>query len=105
MIAPADLVARYGVDGARFTLLSLGVFGGDPDVTWERLDQQYTASLANGLGNLASRVAKLAEKTSLTYTGDSMSFDTQYLRLMNEYELTAALQLVQDWVPKRPVFE
>lgn len=104
VISPTDLVNRYGVDGARFTLLYLGTFNGDPDVTWERLDQQYTAFLANGLGNLASRVAKLAEKISLTYTGDSASFDTNYLRLMNQYELTAALQKILDWVSEADQF-
>jgi methionyl-tRNA synthetase len=104
VISPADLVERYGVDGARYTLLSLSVFNGDQDVSWERFDTQYTADLANGLGNLASRVAKMAEKTGLTYTGDSAVFDSGYLKLMNKHELTSALQLTIDWVRETDQF-
>jgi methionyl-tRNA synthetase len=98
VITPRDLVERYGQDGARFSLISFPTFAGDVDVTWERLDQYYMAHLANGLGNLASRVAKLAEKISLVYTGDSATFDNTYLQLMNKYELTETLHLVLNWV-------
>jgi methionyl-tRNA synthetase len=33
----------------------------DSDVTWEKLDEWYTANLVNGLGNLVARVMKMAE--------------------------------------------
>ena len=42
-------------------LLSFGNFGEDTDVTWEKMTEKYNADLANGLGNLVSRVIKLAE--------------------------------------------
>jgi len=74
VISPAELVTRYSQDGARFLLMNLGTFGEDMDVSFERLNQEYTAYLANGLGNLCSRVAKLAEKWHLSVldwaTGD-----------------------------------
>jgi methionyl-tRNA synthetase len=61
VIAPEELVARFGVDGTRYLLLSGAPIGDDADVTWERLTEKYNADLANGLGNLVSRVLKMAE--------------------------------------------
>ncbi len=101
VIAPRELVQRYGVDGARYALLSLGTFGGDMDVTWERFDTQYTADLSNGLGNLCSRVAKMAEQAKIGGSGESaaavnekISLDPQYRSLLESYDLTGALQWV-----------
>lgn len=98
VIAPQDLVSKYGLDGARYILISLGCFADDPDVTWERLDQQYQSYLANGLGNLCSRVAKMAEQEQLTYQGDPAKLDSHYLGLMNKYRLTEALNWVLEEV-------
>lgn len=97
VIAPADMVARYGSDATRFLLISLGGFGGDMDVTWERFDTLYTAHLANGFGNLCSRVAKLCEKVEVTlWSADTppadLVFDAEFVTAMESYDLTAGLQ-------------
>lgn len=65
VIDPAMLVERYGVDGARYLLISAFPFGNDGDISLSRFDEKYNADLANGIGNLASRVAKLCEKAGL----------------------------------------
>ncbi len=62
VIAPADLVKRYGVDGARYLLMSATTFGHDGDVGWKFFDEKYNADLANGIGNLVARSITLAEK-------------------------------------------
>ncbi len=54
-----DLLERFGVDGTRYLLLSAGKFGKDMDVTMEALVDKYNNDLANGLGNLLSRVLTL----------------------------------------------
>ena len=66
VIAPKDLVSKYGVDGTRYLLLANTPYQDDVDITWEALDARYNSDLANGLGNLVSRVAKLAEGTMRT---------------------------------------
>lgn len=65
VISPYDLVNRYGTDATRYMLLRHIHPTEDTDVTWERLDEWYTANLTNGLGNLVARVMKLAEDYSV----------------------------------------
>ena len=62
VISPYDLVSKYGTDATRYLLLRHVHPVEDSDVTWERLDEWYTANLVNGLGNLVARVMKLAEE-------------------------------------------
>ncbi len=60
VISPYELVSKYGIDATRYLLLRHVHPVDDSDVTWERLDEWYTANLVNGLGNLVARVMKLA---------------------------------------------
>jgi methionyl-tRNA synthetase len=60
VIAPTDMVARYGTEATRYLLLRHVHPFEDTDITFERLDEWYNAHLANGIGNLASRILKLA---------------------------------------------
>ena len=61
VISPYELVERYGTEATRYLLLRHVHSFEDTDITWERLDEWYNAHLANGLGNLVSRVMKMAE--------------------------------------------
>ncbi|HEY4524949.1 MAG TPA: methionine--tRNA ligase, partial [Candidatus Paceibacterota bacterium] len=61
VISPYELVARYGTDATRYLLLAHMHPFEDSDMTWAKLDEWYTADLANGLGNLVARIMKLAE--------------------------------------------
>ncbi len=61
VISPYELIARYGTDATRYLLLRHVHPFDDSDVTWEKLDEWYTANLVNGLGNLVARVMKMAE--------------------------------------------
>jgi methionyl-tRNA synthetase len=59
-IAPADLVATFGVDGYRWHFLADQRFGPDGDFSYEAMVARYNSDLANGLGNLAARVLNMA---------------------------------------------
>jgi len=61
-IAPADLVAEFGVDGFRYHFLADCPFGPDSDFSYEAMVARYNADLANNLGNLLSRVATVVDK-------------------------------------------
>ncbi|MEK7632076.1 MAG: class I tRNA ligase family protein [Patescibacteria group bacterium] len=62
VINPADLIAKYGVDGTRYLLLTPFPFGQDGDLPVERFTEKYNADLANGLGNLVSRTTNMVER-------------------------------------------
>ena len=61
-IAPADLVADFGVDGFRYHMLRDNAFGPDGDFSYEGMVARYNADLANNLGNLLSRVATVVDR-------------------------------------------
>lgn len=61
VISPFDMVERYGLDATRYILLRHVHPFEDSDVTWEKMDEWYTANLVNGLGNVVARVMKLSE--------------------------------------------
>jgi methionyl-tRNA synthetase len=55
-IHPFELVDAFGVDGYRYYFMREVQFGQDGNFSWESMVDRYHADLANGLGNLASRV-------------------------------------------------
>jgi methionyl-tRNA synthetase len=59
-IAPAELVAEFGVDGYRYHFLRDQRFGPDGDFSYEAMVARYNADLANNFGNLANRVLNMA---------------------------------------------
>ncbi len=67
----------------------------DGDFTWERFVENYTANLANGLGNLTSRILKMAVNAGITnYELRITNFNSEYGTCLNQYEI----QKVTDWV-------
>jgi methionyl-tRNA synthetase len=59
-IAPADLVAEFGVDGFRYHFVADQRFGPDGDFSYENMLARYNSDLANNFGNLANRVLNMA---------------------------------------------
>jgi methionyl-tRNA synthetase len=55
------LVNEYGTDAVRYFFLRELNPSEDGDFTFEKMKEAYNANLANGLGNLASRIMKMAE--------------------------------------------
>ena len=69
--------------------MSANQFGNDGDISLAKFDEAYNADLAHGLGNLVSRVAKLAEgETGLERPH---SFTPSYVQLVETYLLDQAL--------------
>jgi methionyl-tRNA synthetase len=62
IIDPNEWVEKYGVDAVRYFLLREVPFDAHGDVSEVKLRARYEGDLANGLGNLVSRVTTLVEK-------------------------------------------
>ncbi|HEX9755879.1 MAG TPA: methionine--tRNA ligase [Gemmatimonadales bacterium] len=57
-----DAITRHGPDALRYFLMREIGFENDGNFTWERFDERYTAELADGFGNLASRSLAMLER-------------------------------------------
>jgi methionyl-tRNA synthetase len=55
-IAPEQITDTFGSDAFRYYFMKAIAFGQDGSFSWEDLSARYQAELANGFGNLASRV-------------------------------------------------
>lgn len=66
VINPADIVKEYGTDALRFYVLKEVHPFEDSPFTMDKFKEAYNAHLANGLGNLVSRVMKMAETNKVS---------------------------------------
>jgi len=94
VIHPDELVAKYGIDGARYLLLTALPYTKDGDLSWDKMTEKYNADLANGLGNLVSRVITLSK--GMKYEVGDMRYESpdELEKLIEEYRIADALELV-----------
>lgn len=94
VITPKQMVDKYGVDGSRYLLISAVSFGSDGDISLKAFDFKYNADLANGLGNLVARIAKLAEKIE-TFEDYSPKFTEEYITDMESFKLDQVIEIIK----------
>ncbi len=64
VIDPIELIEKYGTDALRYYFLRQISPFADGDFSEDKFKESYNADLANGLGNLVARVAKLCETSN-----------------------------------------
>lgn len=95
-INPLEWSKKYGVDALRYFLLAeVSVFE-DSDVTIERFEEAYQAGLANGIGNLAARVATMAERIGLKVPEQKMGMREEVVNKLNTYRFDEAMKFIWD---------
>ena len=93
VVSPYDLVNKYGTDPTRYFLLAKINPFEDSDFTYDKFEEAYNSDLANGLGNLVQRVAKLCELKNLVFSPNpsNPSFPSISSHLEN-FEFNLALE-------------
>ncbi|MBI2097112.1 MAG: methionine--tRNA ligase [Candidatus Sungbacteria bacterium] len=106
VITPQQLIDKFGVDAARYLLLSAFPFGADGDFDWARLIEKYNADLANGIGNLHARLTTLAVSHVGIVLGwdDELSeirrFRGRYEAALEQLDFYLAIQVIQELISK-----
>jgi methionyl-tRNA synthetase len=110
VVDPMEYIKKYGTDALRYYLLAKINPTEDSDFTKEKFELVYNGELANGLGNLVARIAKLCENTNIDITAVSKrvagkenkfvlwipdaSLEKKYVEAINNYKFDVALNLV-----------
>lgn len=105
VIDPFALVKKYGVEPVRYFLMREIPSNEDGDFSYKKLEDRYNGDLANGLGNLVSRVATLIDNnmdSELIYEkkliSDNIKKEVKFLENYNQaielFELHGALDVI-----------
>lgn len=94
VISPYELVKKYGTDATRYILLRHVHPTEDSDITWERLDEWYTANLTNGLGNLVARVMQLAETHLSEPVTQSETLSPECAEMVRAFQFNSAMDFI-----------
>src|SRR5687767_2114425 len=109
-----EAIERHGPDALRYFLLREVGFEADGNFTWERFDERYTADLADGFGNLASRslamltkyragvVSSIRNPTPLDRAGEEAL--KNYTRAMDALDLRAGIEAAWTLVSSANLF-
>jgi methionyl-tRNA synthetase len=114
VIDPFELIHKYGTDPLRYYFLREIPPFSDGDFSERRFKELYNADLANGLGNLVARVAKLCEtipqkfysiqQINYIFNDDESkgilyeSFEKQYKNAIENYQFNEALLSLWDQI-------
>jgi methionyl-tRNA synthetase len=99
VVSPYDIVAQYGTDALRFFCLSEVSSFEDSPFTMERFKESYNAKLANGIGNLTSRIMKMLTSYEVDYKLKENPEKLQEIfKLAEGFDLNKAITHVFDQV-------
>ena len=89
VIDPRDIVSEYGVDSLRYFLLKeVGSFEDSP-FTLERFKDSYNSGLANGLGNLTSRILTMSSNYGVSLSEEElrMKYYTENILELESFDI------------------
>ena len=113
-VSLGQAIERHGPDALRYFLLREVGFEADGNFTWDRFDERYTADLADGFGNLASRALAMlakyrdglvpADATVTSLDRDGAEAIASYVRAMDAFDLRGGAEAAWDLVAKANLY-
>lgn len=107
VVDPRVIVEKYGTDAVRYYLLGALPAYEDGDFSITRFEEFYTAHLANGVGNLTSRILTMIEKycdskvpAESEDVFDLPKFWQDYDAALGDYRFDVVVQTIQDLVTR-----
>ncbi|OGJ02357.1 methionine--tRNA ligase [Candidatus Nomurabacteria bacterium RIFCSPLOWO2_12_FULL_44_11] len=95
VINPIEIVKEYGTDALRYFLLREISSFEDSSFTIERFKDAYNAGLANGLGNLVSRILTMAENNlEVPVQITDSELEKKFTEYIENYDLQKASEFI-----------
>jgi methionyl-tRNA synthetase len=96
-VSPYNIVNDFGVDALRYYVLGdVSIFEDSP-ISIDLIKASYNAKLANGLGNLTSRIMKMASTNLEGCPGiPEKSIPNEYFEFLKKFEIGKAVNFVWD---------
>lgn len=94
VLDPLPLIEKYGADALRYYLLAKISPFADGDFSEGKFIESYNADLANGLGNLVARVARLAERNNIVGTTFDKAIDLEVEKKIQEFKFNEAISVI-----------
>ena len=99
VVDPMAIIEQYGQDAFRYYFSRHIPTLDDGDFTWEKFEAAYNGELANDLGNLVARIAKMVLNYQAGVVGDAIQAEhdtAAYREAMDRLEFNRALD--EAWV-------
>lgn len=103
-INPIKVAEKYGTDALRYYLLAKINPYDDSDFTFKQFEETYNGELANGLGNLGARTAKLCENSGFEFSPTKVKVDEKIAQALQEYKFDAAIKTIWEEVTQTDQF-
>jgi methionyl-tRNA synthetase len=94
VIDPVEIINKYGADSLRYYFLAKFNPFTDGDFSEEKLKDVHNADLANGLGNLVSRVARLCETSGLEFKSKETKIYNEVSTAIEKYRFDDAMKFI-----------
>ena len=103
-INPIEVTEKYGTDALRYYLLAKINPYDDSDFTFKQFEETYNGELANGIGNLVARTAKLCENSDFEFVPTKIAKDEKIENTLKVYEFDVALKTIWEVISQTDQF-